>query len=296
MSRIFRPEIGFTPRWYSEAAGGIDFGARWHTDPAYRAETIVAMARATRSRFGDRAQIGPLQDPDNPRDLITGAFGALMVPALFGVPIWWQENDWPWSEHGQHFTDAGIDGLEPPDLDNNPFWQGFWEQLDWIERHVERMEGFINWQSVINSGYRLRGEALFTDMVENPGLVRHMFDCIVETMIDGTRRLYARQAATGVVYTHFTVSNCLVNMLSPRHYAEFVLPYDLRIADEFDMIGIHNCAWNANPYIDHYASVPRVAYVDMGIESDLTACRGCLSGCTTSVDVHANGCSAQGFC
>ncbi len=43
--QFFRPEIGFTPRWYSEATGGIDFGARWHTDPAYRAETIVAMAR-----------------------------------------------------------------------------------------------------------------------------------------------------------------------------------------------------------------------------------------------------------
>ena len=106
-------------------------------------------------------------------------------------------------------------------------------------------------------------------MGEDPVKVQHLFDCIVETMIDGTRRLYARQAETGVHLRHFTVSNCLVNMISPRHYAEFVLPYDRRLAEEFGLIGIHNCAWNANPYLRHYASVPHVAYVDMGLESDL---------------------------
>ena len=52
-----------------------------------------------------------------------------------------------------------------------------------------------------------------------------------------------------------------------------VLPYDMRIADEFSIIGIHNCAWNANPYVPHYATVPDVAYVDMGIESDMTAAK-----------------------
>ncbi len=75
-----RPEIGFTPRWFSEALGGINFGERWHTDPAYRAATIVAMARETRRRFGSAAQVGALQDPDNPTDLMAGAYGALMVP------------------------------------------------------------------------------------------------------------------------------------------------------------------------------------------------------------------------
>jgi hypothetical protein len=268
---FLRPEIGFTPQWYSHACGGIDFGARWHTDPAYRAETVLAMARATRIRFGARARIGPLQDPNNLTDLITGVFGALMVPAIYGVPIWWQERDWPWSEHGQHFTGEMIDALEPPDLDNNPFWQAFMAQLDWIAPRVRRLDGYVNWQSVINSGYRLRGEAIFTDMVENPGRVHHLFACIAETMIDGARRLYARQRGAGVEVTHFTVSNCLVNMLSPRHYAEFVLSHDKRIAVEFGCIGIHNCAWNANPYLRHYAAVPNVAYVDMGIDSDLEA-------------------------
>lgn len=267
-----RPEFGFTPEWYLRTCE-IDFGERWHTDPAYRAETVVAMAQETRRRFGDSARIGPLQAADGPTDLITGTYGALLVPALYEVPIRWKEDDWPWCEPGVHLTDDQIRCLQPPDLDNSPLWAAFMQQLDWIDRHVARLDGFINWQSVINTGYRLRGEQVFLDMRLDAGLVRHLFDCIVETMIAGARRLYARQAQSGVVHTHFTVSNCLVNMLSPADYRTFILPYDLRIAGEFATIGIHNCAWNASPYLADYATVPRVSYMDMGLESDLSRAR-----------------------
>ena len=74
------------------------------------------------------------------------------------------------------------------------------------------------------------------------------------------------------------MSNCLVNMVSPKHYQEYLLPHDRRIAETFGLIGIHNCAWNANPYLDHYASVPDVAYVDMRLDSDLPKARTLFSG------------------
>ena len=36
---FLRPEIGFTPKWYHDAIG-VDFGRRWHDDPAYRKEAL----------------------------------------------------------------------------------------------------------------------------------------------------------------------------------------------------------------------------------------------------------------
>jgi len=45
------------------------------------------------------------------------------------------------------------------------------------------------------------------------------------------------------------------------------------IAEAFGCLGVHNCAWNANPYMEHYAALPSVAYVDMGIKSDLKRAR-----------------------
>ncbi len=41
------------------------------------------------------------------------------------------------------------------------------------------------------------------------------------------------------------------------------------MARSFGLMGIHNCAWNVDPYVPHYAQVPNVGYVDMGLSSDL---------------------------
>ena len=62
-------------------------------------------------------------------------------------------------------------------------------------------------------------------------------------------------------------------MLSPELYNEFILPFDQRIATAFETIGIHNCAWSATPYLNDYSKVPKVGYIDMGMDSDLQKAR-----------------------
>lgn len=227
------------------------------------------MAKETWRRFGSGAGIGRLQNPDQPLDILTGTFGALLIPGIYGVPIKYQTIDWPWSQHGQFLSDEMADKLEPPDLDRNPFWEQFMGQVEWIARENGRVVGFMNWQGVVNNAYRLRGEELFAEMIAEPARVKHIFECVTHTMIEGMRRLYRRQRESGVHLTHVTISNCLVNLLSPDQYQEFVLPFDRQLAESFDMIGVHNCAWNADPYVPHYATLRDVAYIDMGIDSNL---------------------------
>jgi hypothetical protein len=265
-----RPEVGFTPLWY-RAALGIDFGERWHTDPAYRRETVVEMREELARRFPG-TQIGGM-DRAGPLDLLTGAFGACGVAATYGIPIRYAADNWPNCEH-QYLDDAAADRLASPDLDRSPFFRDLMRQVDWIAAHEGRVEGFLNWQGVLNNTYRLRGEALFLDMLETPNRARHLFDCVATTMLDAAGRLHARQRETGVRVEFFTVSNCLVNLVSPAQYRDLLLPFDQRIAEAFGCIGIHNCAWTADPYIEHYAAVPHLAYIDMGQESDLPRARG----------------------
>lgn len=268
---FLRPEIGFTPKWYHEHVG-VDLGECWHEDPGYRRESIVAMAREIRNRFATDI-IGPLQHPENPLDLLTGTFGTSFVAAIYGIPIAYKADNWPWSEH-QYLSDEDADHLEPPDLDSSPFFfERFMRQLDWIEQEEGTIEGYVNWQGVLNNAYRLRGETLFMDLILAPERARRVFDCVTTTMIEGARRVYQRQEESGVERRHFTVSNCLVNMVSPDQYGAFLLPCDLRIAESFGLIGVHNCAWNANPYLVQYSRIPDVGYVDMGIESDLERAR-----------------------
>jgi len=60
----------------------------------------------------------------------------------------------------------------------------------------------------------------------------------------------------------------VVNMIAPDHYREHVLPFDLKIRAEFENFGIHNCAWTVDPYMEAYATVPKLGYIDMGLTSD----------------------------
>lgn len=270
-----RPEIGFTPKWYCEHVpfngGKIDFGERWHTDPAYRRETILAMREVLRERFAGTS-IGHADEPDRPLDVLTGTYGGSLIAAIFGVPVIWAPDNWPNAAH-QYLSDAEMASIEPPDLDTNPVFRDLMRQADWIAESEGMVTGFINPQGIINNAQRLRGESIFLDVMENPEACHRLFDVIATTITSVVERLHARQRETGFDPQFFTVSNCLVNMVSPRQYRELLLPYDRRIGEAYPAIGIHNCAWNATPYMDDYATVPNLSYIDMGLDSDLKHAR-----------------------
>lgn len=262
-----RLEVGFTPRWYRSKLG-LDFGEIWHNDPKYRKSAVMAMRRELENRFPGLG-IGTFSDKP---DLLTGSFGSCTIAAIYGLPIIYRNDNWPNCAH-QPLGDSELNSLVPPDLDNNQFFQDLMKQLDWIEQDQGEIIGFINWQGLLNNAQRLRGEHIFTDMYTNPGAVLHVMDCICITMIDAIRRLHRRQRSTNVEYRFFTVSNCLVNMISPEQYQEFIMPFDLRISRTFETIGIHNCAWNADPYMESYSKFSNLGYIDMGMNSDLKRAR-----------------------
>lgn len=267
---FLRPEIGFTPSWYRHSLS-INFGERFHNDPTYRRDCAVSMRRELRRRFPDLA-IGDRGTCDSPLDLLTGTYGACTVAAIYGIPILYAENGWPTSAR-QYLNDRELAVLEPPDLDRNPHFTRLMEQVEWIETREGQADGYINWQGVLNNAHRLRGESLFTDMVDEPEKIRHLFACVCETMIQGISRLHQRQCKGLRKSLFVTVSNCLVNLISPRIYGDLLLPFDRKLASLYDCLGIHNCAWSATPYLKAYAQIPDVGYIDMGVKSDLAAAK-----------------------
>jgi hypothetical protein len=267
---FMRPEIGFTPKWFRSSLG-IDFGRKWHVEPAYRRQTVVDMRGELRRRFGGTA-IGGIDRPDKPLDLLTGVYGGSLVAAIYGMPVIYAEDNWPNCEH-RYLSDEEADSLEPPDLGSSEIFQQLCGQLDWIEQSEGSIEGFINWQGILNSAQRLRGEKLFMDMFDSPQRCRRLFDCVFQTMVEGIKTLHDRQRKSGAKISFVTVSNCLVNMIAPNQYRELLLDYDLRLQEIYGTLAIHNCAWNATPYLVEYAAIPNVGYIDMGIDSDMARAR-----------------------
>jgi hypothetical protein len=65
----------------------------------------------------------------------------------------------------------------------------------------------------------------------------------------------------------------MLNMISPAQYREHLLRYDLELRAAFDVFGIHNCAWSIDSHMNAYAGIRDLAYIDMGLESDLRRAR-----------------------
>ena len=103
----------------------------------------------------------------------------------------------------------------------------------------------------------------------NPSLSNKLFDVISSAFIQGVKMLHEKQSEYSTDYNFATIANCTVNMVGPELYESYLLKFDQKIAEHFDCVGVHNCAWTVTPYLEHYARVPRVAYIDMGIDSDL---------------------------
>lgn len=264
-----RVEYGFTPKWYRESCG-IDFSEQWHLDPRYRRETLVAMRGELNRRFPELRLGG--EHPEETPATLDGVHGSLTVAKIFGVGAEYYTDNWPAARH-EYLTDAQAGALEAPDLSSNPVFTQILDQAETIAREYGRIEGYVNWQGVLNNAFRLRGDQIFLDLMMDPDLARHLLDVVTRTMIAGMRILYARQRDSGFVVRHATVSNCVVNMVSPELYREFLFPCDAMISEAFEDFGIHNCAWNVDPYIEDYARIEKLGYVDMGLDSDLARAR-----------------------
>lgn len=264
-----RPEVGFNPSWFNLHCG-VDFSERWHVDPDYRLCCHEVMTGEIRRRFPGR-KIGGAHT-DDPTDLLTGIYGGAVVAALYGQSIMYFPDKWPVA-HGTPLTDEQVMALRPVDASHHVFLDGILSQMERIERLTGTIRGFLNWQGVLNTAFRLRGQQIFIDLIENPSLAEHLFQCVAETMVEGMNLIYRRQRQAGRHYNFASVSNCVVNMVSPGLYRERLLPFDVWMSEQFPVFGIHNCAWRVDPYLEPYREIPDLAYLDMGFESDLETAR-----------------------
>jgi len=263
---FMRAEIGFLPRWYRQHLD-TDFGQRWHETPEYRQESLRRMRQLLRERFAGTT-IGQIHEAEGPLDLLTGTYGVTVISSVFGVPMIFGADHFPNYQH-QELSAAQAEALTIPDLEKTPFFQRLLSQLDVIEKRQGQIIGYLNLQGVLCNALRVRGEGIFRDMTECPQRAHHVLEVMCETMIAVRQRVQERQRQSGAHYWFATVSNDAVRRITPAQYGEFILPYDQRISQKFGYLGMHNGAWTADAYLDYYAQVPKIGYIDMGLESDL---------------------------
>jgi hypothetical protein len=262
--------VGFEPCWYHVRCG-VDFTERWHTDAEHRRRTLVAMRDELRRAF---PQIEQWSGPEQ-RDTATiaGCYGVCVIPALFGMPLRYYADRWPDLEPGHHLGDDRIEQLDAAELLAGPFVEKLLAQVDEIAARHGTVYGDLNWQGVLNLAFHLRGQQIFLDIADRPEMAERLFTVITDVIIGLAHLVQERQRRSGFPIDYMCVSNCTVNMVSPAAYGRMLLAHDARIARSFERFGVHTCNWSVTPYLAVLRKLPKMGYLDMGIESDLSRAR-----------------------
>jgi hypothetical protein len=261
-----RVSLGFEPAWFHNRCG-VDFTERWHKDPLYRYESLKAMKSELAKAFPNVAYWDLSYETD--LATISGCFGAYVISQVFGLPLRYAPDRWPVPDPGRTLSIGAIENLDEETLLQGPFVKELFNQMDIIESEWGTIHGYLNWQGVLNNAFQIRGQEIFLDMYERPGFVHDLFSFIRKVMIRLATMVQERQRKSGFYIDQFSVSNCTVNMISPEMYREFVFPQDVKIANAFSRFGVHTCNWDITPYIDVLRELPKLGYLDMGMDSDM---------------------------
>jgi uroporphyrinogen-III decarboxylase len=266
--------VGFYPDWW-KANYGISFGREYYYDPSYRVEVVMKQQKALYDRFGD---VG-LGDPSpRPRPLIS--FGMVMLPAVFGCEIVYEEGALPWAMP-LNLSRQECDKLAKPDLAQVSPMKEVLGQVGYLKSKYGEVVGDINVTGVQNLALKLRGEELYIDYFEEPEFAHRLLKFCAECIIDLWKLVYPITGTGAVDVTPmcdpsiYCVPNCTVEQISGDTYEEFGLPYDRMLAEACHPFGIHHCG-SLDPVAEHYAKVPNLVFVEAGFGTDFARARQLL--------------------
>ncbi len=266
--------VSFYPDWW-KANYGINFGRDYYFDPDYRVDAAVRQQKALNDRFGD---VGLGSPNPQPRPFIT--FGMVMLPAIFGCEIVYEDGALPWAIP-LNLAKEECENLTRPALTRVSPMKEVLEQVEHLKSKYGRVVGDINVTGVQNLALKLRGDELYIDYFEDPEFCHRLLRFCAECIMDLWKLIYPITGSGAADVTPmcdpkiFCVPNCTVEQISGDTYREFGLPYDNLLAEYCHPFGIHHCG-SLDPVADEYAKVKNLVFVEAGFGTDFARARRLL--------------------
>jgi hypothetical protein len=284
-----RLSLGFHPRWYA-ARFEVDFGQRWHTDPIYRHATLTKIKSALHRAYPEIDNFDPVDHAGGADTCATlsGVHGVMVLPMLYGLGVAYAADQFPDSIDARFLAKRELSAMRPICLESQPMVEQLLAQMDLIEREWGTVHGYLNYQGILNVAFKLRGQEIMLDLVDDAAFARDLFAHIAEASLAFARLVQARQRTSGFPIDLYSTSNCVINLVSPEVYGAFILPHDLRLSEAFARFGVHTCDWNVTPYIGQLSTIANLGYLDMGINSDLSLVRKTFPATRRAVLLNSN--------
>jgi hypothetical protein len=207
----------------------------------------------------------------------------MLVSSCYGLELAWRSENWPDAAGGVHMSkeelsdivDRGFLDFGHPEClpAGGRTVKILFSQMDEINRRWGPINGYLNYQGILNVALKLRGNDLFMDFYDDQDFARSLFDHIARTIGDLSKAVQTRQRDSGFDINLLSMSNCVMSMVSPQQYEDFVLPLDRRLSTEYARFGVHTCNWMIDPYADSLRNIEKMGYIDTGMDSDLARVR-----------------------
>jgi len=160
--------------------------------------------------------------------------------------------------------------------------------MDQIEEHYGAIDGYLAYQGILNNAFRLMGEEIFIEMLEDEPFAEFLFQHIYETMLSFIKLVQKRQKQSGFEVNFLSVSNCVINMIGADLYESLLMPFDQKLAKEFAVFGVHTCNWDITRHIQAFQKIGPLGYLDMGMMSDMKKVRESFPDTRLAVLYHPN--------
>jgi len=207
--------------------------------------------------------------------------GTVIIASMFGSPVRLVENNMPWAGAlgGVDKIRAVVDAPQPDVraglgqrvLDQYAY---FHEALhDYSSCRAALQITFPDMQSPFDTAEMLWGSSIFPDLYEHEDLARALLAKIAAQMLALYKQVepHVREAMhPDIHYQHACafrgrlLLRCdSVLLLSPRMYADIVVPHEAFLARALDGVGIHFCG-NGQHQLDNMLAIPGVQSLDLG--------------------------------
>lgn len=284
-----------SPNWVSTAMG-VHFDERYFMDPEYRQSEnrhvgawLEAFNESLRTRLAqydvdwEPIGISGIDGMYDPRGLAAITVGLpqpfVVVTAMYGGKIVYFDADNP------DATGYPLSLVESPAEIEIPDVEETWPVSTWLRQYDQMAERygkanvemqFLYLHSPLTTAYRLRGERLFLDMVDDPTLAKAIIEAAHKTAL-GIWQLY--EARVGKVKPVLPIATCIASLVSGQVFRNWELPWLRRLTAVYPNVLIHSCGPSTH-ILEPLSDLSGIATMEVGAGTDIALTRALFPDAT----------------
>ena len=254
--------FSFLPGWWNRNFG-VKFGDSYYMDPEYRMKQSAEVKKLYAQNYGSLL----VNEPDTREVPVKLDFGNATTGMYVGCEYEFPDDD---AARNKHLEPEKLDSIKLPEKIDEVFpYKEIVSQTNYMNQKYNQNEmPSILPRGILNEAFLIEGDKILSDMYENPEEARRILDFSYD-LLEKTVEYNAGIGYRGLV----RVLNCMVELVSPDMYEEWLLPYDQKIfalsVKHGMTFGIHHCGHFIGKLIDQYRKIPKFAYLQIGFDSDL---------------------------